>query len=77
MQLEELAQQLLLGVRVGRVKWNALNRAYHHALWLIKMPHTLGTFAGVDFVNFLTHANGAVRALGLAHVAIDAFVGDD
>lgn len=77
MQFEKLAQQLLPGVGVGRVFGNAFNRAHHHALWLVEMPHALGALAGVYFINFFTHADRAVRALGLAHVAIDALIGDD
>jgi len=76
-QLEKLAQQLLLGVGVGRVFGNTFNRAHHHALRLVEMPHALSAFAGVYLINFFTHADCTVRALGLAHVAIDAFIGDD
>jgi len=76
-QFEKFAQQLLLRVGVGRVFGNAFNRAHHHALRLIEMPHALSAFAGVYFINFFTHADRAVRALGLAHVAINTFIGDD
>ena len=41
------------------------------------MAHTLGAFTWVNFVDFLTHADCAVGALGLAHVAIDAFIRND
>ncbi len=77
MQLEKLVQQLLLGVGVGRVFGNTFNRAHHHALWLVEMPHALGALARVYFINFFTHADRAVGALGLAHVAINALIGDD
>ncbi|EDM85080.1 translation-associated GTPase [Limnobacter sp. MED105] len=68
---------MLPGVGVGRVFGNAFNRAHHHALRLVEMPHALGAFTGVYFINFFTHADRAVRALGLAHVAVNAFIGDD
>ena len=77
MQFEKLAQQLLLAIRVSGVFGYAFNRAHHHALWLIEMPHALGALAGVYFIDFFTHADRAIRALGLAHVAIDALIGDD
>ena len=76
-KFEKLAQQLLLGVGVSRVFGNAFYRAHHHTLRLIEMPHALGAFAWVYFINFFTHADRAVRALGLAHVTVNAFVGDD
>jgi hypothetical protein len=40
------------------------------------MAHALGAFRGVDFVNFFAHVNGLIGALGLAHIAVDAFVSD-
>jgi hypothetical protein len=77
MQFKKLAQQLLLGVGVGRVFGNAFNRAHHHALRLVEMPNALGALAWVYFVNFLTHAYCAVWALGLANVAVNTFIGDN
>jgi hypothetical protein len=56
---------------------DAAHGAHLHALGLVEMPHALGALAGVYFINFFTHADRAVRALGLAHVAIDALIGDD
>jgi hypothetical protein len=40
------------------------------------MTHAFGAPVRVDYVDLLALGNGFVRALGLAHVAIDAFVGD-
>ena len=61
---------------VLRVDRNASHRTDLHALRLVKMAHALGAFVWVDFVDFLAKENRLVRALGLAHVAVDAFVGD-
>ncbi|BET24809.1 hypothetical protein RGQ30_03100 [Limnobacter thiooxidans] len=77
MQLEKLAQQLLPSVGVRWVFGDAFHRANYHALGLIEMAHALGAFARINFVDLFTHADCAVGALGLAHVAIDAFIGDD
>jgi len=76
-QLEKLAQQLLPGVWVRRVQRNTFYGANHHALGLVEMAHALSAFAWVNFVDFFTHADCAVGALRLAHVAIDAFIGND
>lgn len=54
----------------------AFNRAHHYALRLIEVTDAFGALRWVDFVYVLAHVNGLVRALGLAHIAIDAFVGD-
>jgi hypothetical protein len=54
----------------------ALNRANHLALGLVEMAHAFGAAVGVDFVYFLPHVNSRVGALGFAHIAIDAFIGN-
>jgi hypothetical protein len=41
------------------------------------MAYALGAFVRVDFVDFLSEIDRIVRALGFAHIAVDAFVGDD
>jgi hypothetical protein len=76
-QFKKFAQQLLLGIRVGRVFGNTLDRAHHHALRLVEMPNTLGALAWVYFINFFAHAYCAVRALRLTNIAVNAFIGDD
>jgi hypothetical protein len=38
------------------------------------VPDTFGTVSGIDLVDLLPFRNGAVRALRLAHIAIDTFV---
>jgi hypothetical protein len=40
------------------------------------MAHAFGAFVRVDFVDLGAHVDRIVRALGLAHVAVDSFVGD-
>jgi hypothetical protein len=59
-----------------RVDGNAGHWANLYTLGLVKMAYALGAFGRVNFVNFLAQINGLVRALGLAHIAVDAFVGD-
>ena len=55
---------------------NTSHRADLHALRLVKMADAFGAFVGVNLVNVFAHVNGLVRALGLAHVAVDALIGD-
>ncbi len=59
-----------------RIDRDAGHGADLHALRLVKMPHAFGAFARVDFVNFFAQINRLIGALGLAHIAVDAFVGD-
>jgi hypothetical protein len=40
------------------------------------MADALGTFLRMNLVNLRPHENCFVRALRLAHVAIDAFIGN-
>jgi hypothetical protein len=59
-----------------RVNRNAGHGADLHALGLVKVADTLGALARIDFVDLSPQINGLVRALGLTHIAVDAFVGD-
>jgi hypothetical protein len=72
----EFFHELLLGLLVIRVLEDAVYRADLDALGSLEMTHALGTEIGVDNVNLVALADGAVRAFGLAHVAVDAFVSD-
>ena len=54
---------------------NTRHRADLHALWFTKMTDALGAFVRVDFVDLGAHVDRIVRALGLAHVAVDTFIG--
>ena len=47
-----------------------------YALRFVKVPNAFGAFVGVDLVDVLAHINGLVWAFGFAHIAVDAFVGD-
>lgn len=55
---------------------DAIHRAHLLALRLIVVADAFGAKIGVDDVNLLALGDGAVRALGLAYVAIDAFIGN-
>ena len=76
LQLPVLVPQALFALDVLRVDRDAGHRTDLHALRLVKMPDAFGAFVRVDLVDLRAHVDGIVRALGLAHVAIDAFVGD-
>jgi hypothetical protein len=62
--------------RESGIQRNAVHRANFFALWHVKMAHTFGAFVRVNLVDFFAHVNRIIRALGLANVAIDTFVGD-
>jgi hypothetical protein len=59
-----------------RVHRDAGHRAQLHALGLVKMAYAFRAFGGFDLVDFLPQGDGLVRALGLAHIAVDALVSD-
>ena len=52
------------------------HRANLHALRLVKVPYAFGALAGVDLIDLLPQINRIVGALGLADIAVDAFIGD-
>ena len=58
------------------VDGDASHGADLHTLGLVKMPDALGALGWVDLVNFFAQINRLVRALGLTHIAVDAFIGD-
>jgi hypothetical protein len=41
------------------------------------MTDTLGASVRINLIDFLAQINGGIRALGLAHIAVDALVGDN
>ena len=55
---------------------NAGYRAHLHALRLIKVAYAFGAAVGVNFINFRPQINGLVGAFWLAHITIDAFIGN-
>src|SRR5690606_14842587 len=71
-----LLHQLILALDVVLVERDAIHRADLLALWLVVMADAFGAQVGVDDVDFLALGDRAIRALGLADVAVDAVVGD-
>ena len=59
-----------------RIHRDARHRADLYALRFVKVANAFGAFVGVNLVDFFAHVNSLVRAFGLAHVAVDAFVSD-
>jgi hypothetical protein len=47
-----------------------------HALGLIEMAHALGAFGWVNLIDLLAQVNGLIGAFRLAHITVDAFIGD-
>jgi hypothetical protein len=76
LQQTKLRQQSITPFHPLGVDGDASHRAHLHTLRLVEMAHTFSAFIGVDFVNFGPQEDGFVRALGLTHIAVDAFVGD-
>src|SRR5574343_546439 len=66
----------LLRLHPLRVDRDAGHRAHLNALRLVKIAYALGAFVRVDLVNLRPKGDRLVRALGLAHIAVDAFVSD-
>src|SRR5262245_23938163 len=69
-------EELVLGLAVVRVGHAAVDRADLGALLLGVEADALGAQAWVDDEGLLALADGLVRALRLAHAAVDAFLGD-
>jgi hypothetical protein len=55
---------------------NAIHGADFATLRRIEVPDALGAFVGIDDVDFIALRNRVVWALGLANIAVDAFIGD-
>ena len=55
---------------------NARHGTHLHALRFVKVAYALGAFVGVDLVDLRPQKNSFVWALWLAHIAVNAFVGD-
>src|ERR1700757_1844405 len=68
--------KLRLRLDVVRIDRDAVDRADLHALRLIEVADALGALAGIYHVDLQALRDRAVRALRLADVAVDAFVGD-
>ena len=70
------AQSVSLRLDVRGIDRDARDRADLDALRLVEVADALGALARVDDVDHHAHRDRRVRALGLAHVAVDALVGD-
>ncbi len=71
-----LLPQGFAALDMRRVDGNARHRADLDALRLVEMAHAFGAFARVDLIDLGPQVDGLVRALGLAHIAVDALVGN-
>jgi hypothetical protein len=71
-----LGLQLFRRFAPGWIEWNATDRTDLLALGLVEMADALGALVGIDLVDLGAHVNGVIWALGLANVAVDAFVGN-
>src|SRR5690606_31728393 len=71
-----LLHQFVLALDIVGVERDAVHRADLLALGFVVVADAFGAEVGVDDVDFLALGNGAVRALGLANVAVDAVIGD-
>lgn len=73
----ELLHQLLFGLHVSGIPDDAVDGTDADAGRLLVVTDALGAAIGVDLVDLLAEANGLVRTLGIAHVTVDALVGDE
>jgi hypothetical protein len=69
-----LGLQFFLRLYVVRVMRDAIHGADLDALGGLVMTHALGAQIGVDLVNLVALVDRPIRALGLTHIAVDAFV---
>jgi hypothetical protein len=58
------------------IERNAVDRANLLALWLVIMADAFGTESRIDHIDFLTLRNSVIRALWLANITVDAFIGN-
>ncbi|MFT7115314.1 MAG: hypothetical protein ACI9I0_000518 [Rhodoferax sp.] len=77
LQAPVLLPQSFLVFDKCRINRDTCHRADLNTLRLIKMANAFGTFMGIDLIDFQPHINRLVRAFRLAHIAIDALIGDD
>lgn len=68
--------QRFLRFHVRGIYRYAAHRANLNALWFTKVPYTLRAFAGLNDIVVAPHRYGLVRALRLANITVDAFIGD-
>ncbi len=58
------------------IQGNAGHRTNLHALGLVKVADAFRALGRIDFINLRAEIDRLIRALRLAHIAVDAFVGD-
>lgn len=73
----KLLHQLIFGLHMSGIPDDAVDRADTDAGRLLIVTDALGAATGVDLVDLLTQADSLVGALGIAHVTVDALVGDE
>jgi len=61
----------MLGIERDAVDWANLL-----ALWLVVMADAFGTEGRIDHIDLLTLRDGVIRALRLANITVDAFIGN-
>jgi hypothetical protein len=76
LQTPVFGPQRLLAFNVLRVDGNAGHGTDLDTLRLVKMANALGAFGRIDLIDLFAQVNRLVWALGLTHIAIDAFIGD-
>jgi hypothetical protein len=72
----ELGPQTVWAFDAFGIDRDACHRAHLNTLGLVKMAHAFGAFVRIDLIDLAAHVNGLVGALGFAHIAIDALIGD-
>jgi hypothetical protein len=73
-QFQILLVQAVFILDITGVFRNTVDRTHFYALRHIMMAYAFGTHGGIDDVDVFALGNGAVRALGLADIAIDTFI---
>ncbi len=73
----ELFHQLIFGLHMRGIPDDAVDRADADTGRLLIVTDALGAATGVDLVDLIPQADGLVGALGIAHVTVDALVGDE
>jgi hypothetical protein len=70
-------QEFFAGFLMVGIQRDAVYRAHIDTLRCLIVTHALSAEIGVNFIDFFALRNGAIGALGLANITIDAFVGDN
>jgi hypothetical protein len=68
--------QYIFGFLVIRIYKDAVDRTNFNTLWFIIVAYAFSTQVWIDFINFITLGDGAVRTFWLTNITIDAFIVD-